>query len=309
MTDAIDLWEEPKSEEMYMIAGWRQWADAGSISSRLPRYLIQQSGARQIGTIRPDGFYLFQIPGTHDLVRPDIQFEEGFPTELDVPENQLFYAGDKRRGLLYFVGDEPHLDIERYVATLLQVAKRFGVKRIVAFGGVYGELPYDKERMVSCVYSQRVLKAELDNLAVNLSNYRGGASIGSYLCKRAGEQDVEFIGFYAFVPTYDFSEMAEISNSIRIENDFMAWLGVMRRVNYMLGLDIDLTELEEKSANLRRVVGEKVEELDRESPQLGVRAYLDRLAEEFTETHFDPLDVGWEEEVRRLLDDFDPGEL
>jgi hypothetical protein len=77
MSEAVDLWERPQAKEVYMIAGWRQWADAGSISSGLPKYLVQQTNAHQIGKIRSDGFYLFQIPGTHDLVRPMVEFERG----------------------------------------------------------------------------------------------------------------------------------------------------------------------------------------------------------------------------------------
>jgi hypothetical protein len=40
-------------------------------------------------------------------------------------------------------------------------------------------------------------------------------------------------------------------------------------------------------------------------PQLGVRDYLAHLAEEFTETPFNPLDSVWEEELRRILGDSD----
>ena len=82
MTDAVEIWERPEAEEIYMITGWRQWADAGAISSGLPKYLIRQTGARQIGRIRSDGFYFFQFPGTHDLVRPVVRFEEGYPESL-----------------------------------------------------------------------------------------------------------------------------------------------------------------------------------------------------------------------------------
>jgi hypothetical protein len=303
MSDAVDLWEQPEAEEIYMIGGWRQWADAGSISSGLPRYLARKSGARQIGTIRPDGFYLFQFPGTHDLVRPVVKFDEGYPELLHTPSNELFYAGDADRGYVFFVGDEPHLDAERYVAAFLEVARQLGVKRIVTFGGVYGELPYNKERTISSIYSLPRLRHELDNLAVNLSDYHGGASIGSYVCRRASEQDIEHVSFYAFVPTYDFSSVSEIGNSIRIENDYMAWLGVMRRVIYMLGMDFDLTDLERKSRRLIKIVDAKVDELDGMAPQLGVRDYLDNLSEEFSEVTFQPLDDVWEEEFRRLFED------
>jgi predicted ATP-grasp superfamily ATP-dependent carboligase len=303
MSNAVDLWERPEAEEIYMIAGWRQWADAGSISSGLPRYLIKKSKARQIGTIRPDGFYLFQFPGTHDLVRPVVKFNEGFPVSLTTPSSEIFYTGDERRGYVFLTGDEPHLDAERYVAAFLDIARELNVKRIVTLGGVYGELPYDKERMVSCIYSLPHLQPELENLAVSMSDYHGGASIGSYICKRASEKKVEHVSFYSFVPTYDFSSRSEIGNSIRIENDYVAWLGVMRRVIFMLRMEFDLSGLERKAKRLITLVDAKVKELDEAAPQLGVREYLDNLSEEFAEVTFQPLDDVWEEEFRRLFED------
>ena len=303
MSETVDLWERPEAEEIYMIAGWRQWADAGSISSGLPHYLAQQTNARQIGQIRPGGFYLFQIPGTHDLVRPVVEFEKGYPKSLESRENTLFYSGDNRRGVVFFMGEEPHLDAERYVAAVLNAAKLLNVRRIVSFGGVYGELPYDKERLVSAIYSLPHMREEVESLGVNVSDYHGGASIGSYICKRAGERQTEFVGFYAFVPTYDFSKVSQIGNTIRLENDFMAWLGVMRRVNHMLKLDFDLSDLEQRSEKLVELVDAKVEELDGLAPQLGVREYMEQLSETFEEMPFYPLDDVWEDELRRLFDE------
>lgn len=308
MSDALDLWDKPDVEELYMFVGWRQWADAGSISSGLPRYLVQQAEARQIGLIKPDGFYLFQIPGTHDLVRPVVQFTEGFPDALDVPRNEIYYAGDGKRGVIFLIGDEPHLGVEKYVKTILDLAKTLNVKRIVGFGGVYGELPYDKERTISSVYSRPYMKEELAQLAVNLSDYSGGASIGSYLCRRAAERDIEYVSFFAFVPTYDFSQIQSIGSSLRIENDFLAWLGVMRRVNHMLKLEFDLSDLEQRTQQLIKTIDDKIEELAEAAPELGLKEYMDQLAEQFVEIPFIPLDDVWEEELRHLLDDFDGDE-
>lgn len=305
MSDAVEIWERPAAETLHMIAGWRQWADAGSISSGLPEYLIERTNARKIGTIHPDGFYLFQIPGTHDLVRPVVKFDDGFPETLETRRNDVYFAGDGERGLIFFLGDEPHLDVERYVEALLHVADTLGVQRIIGLGGVYGELPYTKDRIISSVYSQPYLKEELEKYAVNLSDYHGGASIGSIVCRRAYEADMEYISFYGLVPTYDFSNFAQSGNTIRIENDYMAWLGVMRRVNHMLKTKFDLADLEQKSEQLVRVIDAKVEELDNSTPQLGVRDYMKRLEDAFTEQQFDPLDDVWEDALRGLLDDDD----
>jgi proteasome assembly chaperone (PAC2) family protein len=301
MSDAVEILERPEAEEMYLIVGWRQWADAGSTSSGLPEYLIEQTGARKIGSIRPDGFYLFQIPGTHDLVRPVVKFDQGYPEILETQHNDLYYAEHKQHGLLIFVGDEPQMDIERYTHSILHIVNTLGVKRIIGLGGVYGELPYNKERMISSIYSMPEMKEELQNIAVNLSDYHGGASVGSYICRRAGEQGIEYVSFYAFVPAYDFSNVAQIANSIRIENDYMAWLGIMQRINHMIQLEMDLSDLEEKSRELIELFDTRIEELDDESPQLGVRDYINRLSDEFVPLPFSPLDDVWEEELRRLL--------
>lgn len=305
MFSAVEIWEKPEAEEIYMLAGWRQWADAGSVSSGLPQYLIQQTKAQQIGGIRPDGFYLFQVPGTHDLARPVVKFSAGYPESLETQRNELYYSGDGRRGVVFFLGDEPHLDVDRYVSAFLDAAQSIGVKRIIGTGGVYGELPYDKERMISGIYSLRRMKKEMEELAIKLSDYQGGASIESVICRRAEERGVEFAGLYAFVPTYDFSEITGLGNTLRIENDFMAWLGVMRRINYMLKLNFDLTDLESKSDQLLELIDTKVKEIDSAAPELGVREYLNRISEEFTETPFNPLDEVWEDELRRLFDKFD----
>jgi len=308
MSNPVEIWEKPEAKEIFMLAGWRQWADAGSMSSGLPKFLVQQLNAKQIGKIQADNFYLFQFPGTHDLVRPVVRFKSGFPEALDTPTNEFYYAGDKKRGFIIFIGDEPHLNIDRYVNGLLQTAKDLGVKRIVTFGGVYGELPYDKERMVSCIYSQPKLKDEIKGLAVTFSDYQGGASIGSYVCRRAAEQGMDMIGFYAFVPLYDFSNVIPGNNTIRIENDFSAWLSVMQRVNHLLKTQIDLSNLEKKSKRLLKLLDDKISEIEQASTEFNIRDYFKRLSEEFSETHFDPLDDVWENELRRLFDKFDNGE-
>ncbi len=305
MPDTVDLWEQPHAEKMVLIAGWRQWADGGSVSSGLPEYLIAQLDAHEIGQIRPDGFYIFQFPGTHDLVRPVIRFNQGYPEALDVPENRLYYAESGNHGIVIFVGDEPQLDIERYAQSFLQAARQLHVKRIIGLGGVYGEFPYEKERAVSGSYSLRSMKEEMKSLAVQLTDYQGGASIGSYICRRAGEKNMEYVGLYAFVPMFDFSNMTQVSHRLQIENDYMGWLAVMRRINYMFKTNIDLDDLTAKSQEEIEELKTKIDELEKLAPQLGVREYFQRISDDFTETPFIPLDDVWEENLRRILGKLD----
>lgn len=303
----VDLWERPEAQEIYMLAGWRQWADAGSVSSGLPEFLVEQTRARPIGRIISDGFYLFQIPGTHDLLRPVVRFERGYPQSLQSPVNDLYYSGDGKRGIVILRGEEPHLDIERYTASILHVARILHVRRIVSLGGVYGELPYDRERMIHGIVSHPGLRTELERLAVSLSDYHGGASIGSYLCRRAGEQGLEMIGLYAFVPAYDFSGVESLGGLVRIENDYAAWLGIVRRLNYMFSTNLDLSELEKRSHHLLQSMQAKMADIERLAPQLGLSEYLQRLGQDFVEQVFNPDDEFWEEKLRGLFDRLDDG--
>lgn len=303
MDDLLEFTEKPVAKEVYMIAGWRQWADAGATSSGLPQYLIDHLGARKIGRIKSGGFYLYQLPMTQHFLRPEVKFEEGYRKELRQPHNEIFYAGDERKGLVIFLGDEPHLGAERYAEAFFNAAQELNVKRIAALGGVYGGVPYDKDRQVSCSYSLQRMKEELNGYAVRFSNYEGGVSMGSYLTDRAEQVGMEYFTLYAFVPMYDFSQLMRDMQGINIENDYKAWYDVMRRLNHMFGMDVDLAELSQQSDELLESMNAKIDELQRKAPKMPVRGFLDKLSEGFTELSFMPLDDVWNRELGDLFHD------
>jgi len=306
MDALVQLWERPEADEVYMIAGWEQWADAGSISSGLPGYLIEQSHARQIGEIDSNGFYLFQLPGAHHFLRPQITLKEGYRRALTAPKNGLYYVGDERKGVVIFAGEEPHLNADRYTEALLSAAETLGVRRGVALGGVYGAMPYDQDREISCVYSLQWMKDELARYAVKFSNYEGGTTIGTYVVSQAEHHGLEFLSLYAFVPSYDLSQLASVVQVLRIENDFRAWYEVMRRVNDLFGTTFDLAELKQQSEDLTLSMHRQVEELESKLPELGLRAYLEGLAEEFTpRPYVPPLSDLWGRALGNLLKDAD----
>ena len=305
MGEAIKLWEKPIADEIFMIAGWHQWADAGSISSGLPQYLIDYTEAKKIGEIKADGFYLYQIPGTHHLLRPEIKLEEGQLANLKARTNEFYYTGNENKGLVIFLGTEPHLDIDRYAEELFDAVEALGVKRVVAVGGVYGSMPHEKDRAVSCSYSLPGLLEEMNEYAVQFSNYEGGASIGSYFLECAMRRKLEYLVLYAFVPAYDLSQFSSLLQGMSIDHDFKAWYDLMRRFNYMFGLELDLTELERQSVELLASMNEKIREVEDRLPQVNIAEYMQKVADEFTENPFMPLGDVWEEGLDDLFEDID----
>ena len=306
MTTEFKFWENPQAEEIYLIAGWRQWADGGGVSSSLPQYLIDLTNARKIGEINPDGYYLFQLPGAQQFLRPIVRHNEGVTESLQVMRNEFYYTEMEDKGIVLFLGDEPHMDAERYTRALLDAAKELNAKQIIHLGGVYGQVPYDKQRHVHGIISHTHLKELLADLSIEASNYHGPSSIGSYLSKRAGEQHVETIGLYAFCPIYQFGGFENNEKNIIIERDHMAWLTITERINHLLDIDFDLNELEDLAVELVNRIDAKIAVLDRKYPDMRLDDFFSRLRSNFEEQSFTPLDDIWEDSLRRLGDEFFP---
>ena len=303
MDELIELLEKPAARDVCLIAGWRQWADAGATSSDLPKYLIEQTHARQIGALRSDPFYLFQVPGTHALFRPEVKLEDGYRAELRVKLNEIYFAENNGKSLLIFLGDEPQLNVERYADAFFRLAQDFSVRRVVTLGGVYGPAPYDKDREISCTYSLRKMKDELAEYAVSFSNYEGGVSIGSYLADRAEKLGIEYLVLYAIVPMFDLTQLSPLLQTLLIEQDHKAWYDVMRRVNHMCKLGLDLSDLERTSRQLIQSFDAKIDDLEKALPQVNIREHLNKVTENFVEPSFMPLDDVWKKGLGDLFKD------
>lgn len=305
MNELVELWERPAAARC-MIAGWQQWADAGSVSSGLPQYLVKQTYARKIGCIAPDGFYLFQIPGAHHLLRPVVKLNEGHSETLQRRTNEFFYAGGAGgagQGLFIFLGEEPHLHEDRYAEAFFDAVDALGVEKIAAVAGVYGPVPYDRARDISCVYSLPEMKQGLAPYDLRFSNYEGGTTISTYLADQAEARGIEFFALYALVPAYDFSVRSLVIQRIAINEDFKAWYDIVERLNRILDLELELTDLARLSEDLIGGWAEKMSQLEQAVPQLDVQSYMEKIDADFTEESSARLDDVWGEALQDLFDE------
>jgi len=71
----------------------------------------------------------------------------------------------------------------------------------------------------------------------------------------------------------------------------------------MFDLDIDLSDLERLSDELISRWDAKIGQMDMTMPQLGVKDYMTRVGEDFSEMSFVPLSDVWKEGLDRLFDD------
>ena len=291
----------------YLIAGWRrQWSDGGSISSGLPRYLINKLNAKQIGQLGEEvarQCYPFQVPGTHDVYRPRVAYQDGLPTR-DMHRRNYFY--DAGNGLIVFIGEEPWFRIDIYAQAFFQAVRELGVRQTVAVEGYNGAAPPDLERNVSCIYSQPRMKAELEKYGLRFSNYgsqgRNGPTIGMALNTIAHDEhpDLDVFRLGAMAPMYPF--MSTNNDPVGIARDHRAYYAIMKRLKSMFKLDIDLAEL----LSLGEAESNQLQEtLDRiGSSNSKAKEIIDRARADYVVTPFEEsveLDPGLDKTLSDIL--------
>ena len=265
-----------------MIAGFNQWANAGNVSSGIPEYLIEKLNARKVGYIRKDDFYIFQLPGSSFMFRPPVKYAEGYEEDYqEEPINDFHYTEIGGKGVIIFIGTEPNQHEDVYVNTLLDGAKELGVKRIIVPAGVGGEVPFDKERLVSCTYSLKQLKEELKNYALTFSNYNRNATIGMVINHYSKERGIESVRMSARTPSYQIP--------LTISSDKRAMYDILRRIRYMFGINLDLSDLEKESKQQISDVENELKRLSMGNPELEtqIATYMEQIGDRFQELRFE----------------------
>jgi proteasome assembly chaperone (PAC2) family protein len=204
--------------------------------------------------------------------------EEAYQEEL---VNDFYYAEVGEKGLLIFIGTEPNLHEDEYVNSLLDVAEESGVKRIITPAGVGDEVPFGKERPVSCTYSLERMKEELKEYAVTLSNYSRNATIGMVINHYCKQQGIESVRMSARTPSYQITLM--------MNSDKRAMYDLLRRIRYMFNIELDLSDLEKESAQQLSEFENALKRLYIDDPDLEpkITSYLQEIEDRFVETRFE----------------------
>lgn len=275
-------------DSTFMIAGFEnQWANAGNVSGGVPEYLIGKLNPRKVGNIHKDSFYISQLPGLHHMFRPFVKYVEGYEESYQKePKNDFYYVEINGKGLILFSGTEPQMDIDGYVNTLLDGAKELGIKRIIIPEGVGWEVPFDRERRISCTYSLRHMREELEGYALTFADYDMTATIGMTVNHYAMERGMEFVRMSARVPSYHIP--------IEIMNDRRAIFDILRRANHMFGLNLDLSDLETESDKQTSEWEYQLKRLYEANPHIAnnIAKYMEEIREKFEEKPFEePVEV------------------
>jgi predicted ATP-grasp superfamily ATP-dependent carboligase len=289
MENELIVWENAQTQvkPTVMVAGFNQWANAGDVSSGIPEYLIKKLQAQKLGHIRKGNFYIFQLPGNHYLFRPEVKYVDGYEAYYQEETINDFYIAEiEGKSLAIFIGTEPIMNEDTYVNTLIDGALKLGVKRIIISEGVGGEIPFEKERNVSCIYTPRHMKKELSNYAFTFSNYDKNATIGMVVNHHCQNSGIECVKMSVFTPSYEIP--------VTYSDDKRAMYDILRRIRHMAGINLDLSDLERESKMQISEFSDAVKRFSLDNPELepGINTYLDQIRINFRGLNFnEPINI------------------
>ena len=212
------------------------WMDGGDVSTGSVKQLMEGHRVREIATIAPDDFYIYNFPGSMEvaaLFRPPVKYEDGLVVEHVMPSN-TFWADEKTK-LLFFVGREPNLKWQTFADCIFTLVKSAGVSRIIFMGSFGGSVPHTREPRLYGSVSDESLKPLLKEFGLRASDYEGPGSFASFLLAESKRRDVEMISFVAEIPSY-----LQGINPLSIE-------AISKRLAKALHQPIDLDALREAS--------------------------------------------------------------
>ena len=268
--DALTIQRRPNVTNATMILGLSGWMDGGDVSTGTVECLINKLGASAFAEIDPEGFYIYNFPGSMEvsaLFRPHIKIEEGLIKSFDPPVSTFFC--DEQNKLVFFKGREPNLNWRLYAECLFSLAATVGASVIYFVGSVAGLVPHTRAPRLFGAVSDPSLKSTLQNCGVKPTDYEGPGSMVTFLMTQADRHGIGMATLVAEIPAY-----VETTNLKCIEL-------VARTLATLLSLSINLDDLRTGSDELEHKLNEAVEE----RPELA--NHIRKLEEDYDNDVFD----------------------
>jgi len=202
-SDKLHIDKRPKLDNPRLLVGLSGWMDGGQVSTGTVKCLIERLGAERFAEIEPEGFYIYNFPGSMEitsLFRPHTKIKDGLITSFEVPRNAFFC--DEKNDLILFMGKEPNLQWREFADCIFSLCSEFNVKTIYFIGSVAGLVPHTREPRLFCSVSDEKLKATFEHYGVKFTNYEGPASIVTYLTTNSREWNLNIISLVAAIPAY-----------------------------------------------------------------------------------------------------------
>jgi proteasome assembly chaperone (PAC2) family protein len=248
-----------------LVCAFKGWNDAGDAASAALTFLGAGLGATRFAQIDPEDFYDFQA------TRPKIELVDGRTRELQWPSVEVWEARVPRapRDLVLLSGPEPSMRWRTFCQLIIDLAEALDIQLVVTLGALLADVPHSRPVGITGFATDEGLQARTD---LQPSSYEGPTGITGVLHHACAEAGVPSASLWATVPHY----VAAAPNP-------KAALALVRKLEGLVGVTVDGSELEAAAADYERQVSLAVQS----DPD--VQAFVERL-EKAAEEEDEPVD-------------------
>ena len=243
----------PELRAPTLVCAFAGWNDAASAATAALEAVAASLDPSVVARIDPEEFYDFQVN------RPTIRLIEGQTRHVDWPANTLLSVRvpTAERDLVLLSGVEPNIRWRTFADAIVGAADRLGVEMIVSLGALMADVAHTRSVPITGLASDPDL---VEQLGMSRSSYEGPTGIVGVIhdaCRRHG---VTSASLWAAVPHY----IAATPNP-------KAALALVRRLEGLVGVSVDASDLEEAASDYERQVSLAVQS----DPD--VQAFVERL--------------------------------
>lgn len=253
MENELRIDERPTMRRPVLIAAFRGWNDGGQAATLAGGTLARVWNARRFAEIDPEGFVDFQS------TRPTVSLDEGMLRQIEWPETAFHVAAipGADRDAVILLGVEPNYRWRAFNELVVGLARDLGVELVVTLGALLADVPHTRAAPVTGAASDPSL---VEELGLQPSHYEGPTGIVGVLQDACREAGIPSVSLWSAVPHY--VSLAPSPRAARALCD---------RLGELLGVTIDLTELEEAE----EVYAEQITEAVASDPETA--AYVEEL--------------------------------
>jgi len=240
MAGELRVHRRPELTRPVLIAAFRGWNDGAQAASLAAGYLAKTWSAERFADVDPEEFFDFQA------TRPHVTLEEGITRKIDWPETAFYHARPDGldRDVVLLLGIEPNLRWRTFTDLLTGLVRELGVEMMITLGALLADVPHTRPAPVTGSASDPDLVRQL---GLSESRYEGPTGIVGVLhdaCRRA---EIPSASLWVAVPHY-----VSLTPSPR------AAVALCERLGGLIGIEIDVEELEEAAQSYEEQVSEAV---------------------------------------------------
>lgn len=227
-----------------LVAAFRGWNDGAQGASLAASFLAQSWQARRFADVDPEEFFDFQA------TRPHVALEGGITRKIVWPETSFYHASipETERDAVLVLGFEPNLRWRTFTDEVVALARDLGVELVVTLGALLADVPHTRPSPVTGSASDEKL---VEELGLTASRYEGPTGIVGVLHDACRREGLPSASLWAAVPHY-----ASLAASPK------AAIALCSRLSGLLGVPIDVSELDRAAEAYERQVSEAVAQDD-----------------------------------------------